>query len=144
MVAVARAIQHAHERGVLHRDLKPSNILLDSHAQPHLTDFGLAKIVRADSTLTLSHAALGTPSYMAPEQAAGDSKQVTTLTPVVGDGADPPGVGSSRSCPQRFALCLKANAGKIQPHQISWSNSAAALGLLALLDRGPVAGPRIR
>jgi eukaryotic-like serine/threonine-protein kinase len=87
MVTVARAIQHAHERGVLHRDLKPSNILLDTQEQPHVADFGLAKIVHADSSLTLSHAALGTPSYMAPEQASAGSKQVTTAADVYSLGA---------------------------------------------------------
>jgi len=87
MVTVAQAVQHAHERGVLHRDLKPSNILLDSHEEPHLTDFGLAKLMQADSTLTLSGAALGTPAYMAPEQASGHHKMVTTAADVYSLGA---------------------------------------------------------
>ncbi len=70
LVPVCRAIQFAHERGVLHRDLKPSNILIDSEGRPHVSDFGLAKRVDAVESLTQSGAILGTPSYMAPEQAA--------------------------------------------------------------------------
>lgn len=70
LAPVARAIHHAHTCGVLHRDLKPSNILLDPEGRPLVSDFGLAKRIDVDSSLTQSGALVGTPSYMAPEQAA--------------------------------------------------------------------------
>jgi serine/threonine-protein kinase len=82
LLAVARAIDYAHQQGVLHRDLKPSNILLDAQGQPHVTDFGLAKQLDSDLSLTRSGAVLGTPAYMAPEQAAGHKDQLGPATDV--------------------------------------------------------------
>ena len=86
VAAVARAVHHAHQRGILHRDLKPGNILLDQQGQPHVTDFGLARRVEGDSGLTQSGAIVGTPSYMAPEQARAQ-KQLTTAIDVYSLGA---------------------------------------------------------
>ncbi len=85
---VARAVAHAHERGVLHRDLKPSNILWDPSDEPQVTDFGLAKVLAsADGMATFSAQALGSPSYMAPEQMGGRTAEITTATDVYGLGA---------------------------------------------------------
>ncbi len=87
VVKICRAIQHAHERGVLHRDIKPGNILLDEAGEPHVTDFGLAKLVENDTQATMSGAIMGTPAYMAPEQAAGNTRGITTASDVYAVGA---------------------------------------------------------
>ena len=84
---VARTVQYAHEHGILHRDIKPGNILLDTKGEPHLTDFGLARLVEAESTVTRTLDVMGTPSYMAPEQAAGNNASVSKATDVYGLGA---------------------------------------------------------
>ncbi|WP_165222405.1 serine/threonine-protein kinase [Aquisphaera insulae] len=84
---LARAVQHAHERGLFHCDLKPSNILLDAEGQPQISDFGLARMSSQESSLTASGAVLGSPSYMAPEQASGHRASIGPATDVYGLGA---------------------------------------------------------
>jgi serine/threonine protein kinase/tetratricopeptide (TPR) repeat protein len=84
---VARTAHYAHEHGILHRDIKPGNILLDANGEPHLTDFGLARLVQHGSTVTGSLEVMGTPSYMAPEQAVGNNAAVGSATDVYGLGA---------------------------------------------------------
>lgn len=83
---IARIVDFAHQRGVLHRDLKPGNILLDSEGRPHLADFGLAKLANNQSSITAPEALLGTPAYMAPEQAL-DARRATILSDVYSLGA---------------------------------------------------------
>ncbi len=86
VATVARAAHHAHQRGLIHRDLKPANVLIDAQGQPYVTDFGLAKRIEGDSNLTQSGMIVGTPSYMAPEQARGPAG-LTTAADVYALGA---------------------------------------------------------
>lgn len=87
LARVARALHYAHQRGVLHRDVKPGNILLDAAGDPHLTDFGLAKLMDEDHGLTRSQSIMGTPNYLAPEIASGETKSATIAADVYGLGA---------------------------------------------------------
>ncbi|HEU5246502.1 MAG TPA: protein kinase [Candidatus Udaeobacter sp.] len=87
IVKLARTVEYAHEHSILHRDIKPGNILLDGKGEPHLTDFGLARLVETESTMTRTMEVLGTPSYMAPEQAVGNNAAISSVTDVYGLGA---------------------------------------------------------
>jgi eukaryotic-like serine/threonine-protein kinase len=88
MQKIAEAIQYAHSQGILHRDLKPSNVLIDSATdQPRVTDFGLAKHIHGESSLTLTGQVLGSPNFMPPEQASGNRGKVGKPSDVYGLGA---------------------------------------------------------
>jgi serine/threonine protein kinase len=79
---IARAIHYAHEQGILHRDLKPGNVLLDEQGEPHVSDFGLAKLKEGEVELTQPGVVIGTPAYMAPEQASGRSDRIGPATDI--------------------------------------------------------------
>ena len=87
MTTVARAIHVAHQNGILHRDLKPGNILIDNKGEPHVADFGLAKQMESNTSMTVSGQIMGTPYYMAPEQAAGGGRNLTTQADIYSLGA---------------------------------------------------------
>lgn len=116
MCKVARAVQHAHERGILHRDLKPGNILVDLSGEPHVTDFGLAKKVTDGSDLTHTGAILGTPAYMPPEQAVSE-KRLTTAADIYSLGA----------------ILYELLAG-----QVPFSGSTPLETILAVVEKEPV------
>src|SRR4029079_14046537 len=87
LAQLASAVAHAHSRGVGHRDIQPLNVLLTADGEPKLTDFGLAKVGRADQNLSVTGQVLGTPGYMAPEQDAGKVREVGTAADVYALGA---------------------------------------------------------
>ncbi|QGJ72217.1 Hypothetical protein PBC10988_39350 [Planctomycetales bacterium 10988] len=87
LLEIAKAIQFAHEHGVIHRDLKPSNILIESDGKPRVADFGLAKQIHSEDDFTVSGEILGTPSYMPPEQAQGQFSRVSVLSDLYALGA---------------------------------------------------------
>lgn len=83
MIKLCDALQSAHDRNMIHRDLKPGNVLMDVHGEPHITDFGLAKRISADEmTVTDDGHVVGTPAYMSPEQARGDSRSLSVRSDV--------------------------------------------------------------
>ena len=84
---LARTVHYAHEHCIVHRDIKPGNILLDAKGEPHLTDFGLARLVETESHVTCTTDVLGTPNYMAPEQAAGGNTELTYAADIYALGA---------------------------------------------------------
>jgi serine/threonine protein kinase len=144
VIKVARAIHYAHQHGVLHRDIKPGNILLDDQGEPHVTDFGLARILEDASHVTVTGSVMGSPAYMAPEQAQGDGQAITPATDIYGLGAvlyhlltgAPPHTGKTS-----VEVFAKVMDGKIPPPtsynaRLDDNLEAICLKCLAKLPRG--------
>jgi serine/threonine protein kinase/Tfp pilus assembly protein PilF len=135
---LARTVHYAHEHGILHRDIKPGNILLDAKGEPHLTDFGLARLVEAESTVTRTLEVMGTPSYMAPEQAAGNNAAVGKATDVYGLGAvfyelltgHPPFAGGTTFETVRMVLDTEPRQPRLWNRKISRDLSTVCLKCL--------------
>jgi len=139
---VARTVHYAHEHGILHRDIKPGNILLDANGEPHLTDFGLARLVEHGSTVTGSLEVMGTPSYMAPEQAVGNNAAVSKGTDVYGLGAvlyelltgHPPFAGGTTYETIRMLLDSEPRQPRLWNRKVDRDLSAVCL---KCLEKGP-------
>ncbi|MBI3862448.1 MAG: serine/threonine protein kinase [Planctomycetia bacterium] len=99
----AAGVEHAHAHGIIHRDLKPANILVDASGHAYVTDFGLARDTAQDSKLTRSGEVMGTPAYMAPEQARGQKE-------LIGEATDVHALGDPRIPRDLETICLKAMA----------------------------------
>jgi serine/threonine protein kinase len=111
MIKVARAVHHAHAKGILHRDLKPGNILLDATGEPHITDFGLARKIGMESGLTMTGMAMGTPHYMSPEQARGGGARTHARHGHLQPRRDPLRAGGGPACVSVGRLDRAAETG---------------------------------
>ncbi|QEG37345.1 Serine/threonine-protein kinase PknB [Bythopirellula goksoeyrii] len=142
---VCRAVQYAHDRAVIHRDLKPANIMVDKEGQPRLTDFGLAKVLQEEEGLTMTGQVMGTPNYMAPEQAKGQVDQISNRTDVYSLGATlyallsgaPPFVGKN----------LMETLRKVEsaaPEPLSFHGSPVPLDLWTICEKSLAKRPEDR
>src|SRR5438034_10199501 len=138
LAKIARTVHFAHQHGILHRDIKPGNILLDRQGEPHLTDFGLARLLEQESTITHSSDVLGTPSFMSPEQAAGRAKELTPAADVYSLGAvfyhmltgEPPFVGNTTYETIRMVLDIEPRPPRLLNPKIGRDLSTICLKCL--------------